>query len=102
MHAIAVNQLLRVGTRDATGLEVMAITVQRPLDSDPPGELISQIGNKTLERSLVADVAFPDLAGHGDVPVSRIVSELQFATRQAIIRLGAFLKSESSAESPTV
>lgn len=99
MHAIAVNQLLRVGTRDATGLEVMAITVQRPLDSDPPGELISQIGNKTLERSLVADVVFPDLVGHGDVPVSRIISELQFATRQAIIRLGAFLKSESSTES---
>jgi hypothetical protein len=102
MHAVAANQLLRVGTRDADGMEVMAITVQRPLDSDPPGELITALGNKTLERSLVADVVFQDLAGHGDVPVSRILSELQFATRQAIIRLGTFLKPETSADSTTV
>jgi hypothetical protein len=32
------------------------------------------------------------------VPVSRIVSELQFATRQAILRLGAFLKLDAPAE----
>jgi hypothetical protein len=102
MHAIAVNQLLRVGTRDVEGMEVMAITVQRPLDSDPPGELITEMGNKTLERRLVADVVFQDLAGHGDVPVSRILAELQFATRQAIIRLGTFLEPEVTPESTDV
>jgi hypothetical protein len=96
MYAVAVNQLLHVGTRDADGMEVLAITVERPFDNDPAGELIAEIGNKTLVRSLVADVVFSDLAGHGDVPVSRIVSELQFATRQAILRLGAFLKPGAS------
>ena len=98
MHAASVNQLIRVSTRDADGSEVFAITVERPINSDPPGELLTQVGPKTLQRSLAPLVIFRELAGHDDAPVAQVMSELQFVTRQAIIKLGAFLKPEPNGQ----
>jgi hypothetical protein len=77
---------------------VFAITVERPIDSDPPGELMTQVGPKTVQRSLAPLVVFRELAGHNDTPVAQVMSELQFVTRQAIIKLGAFLKPEPNAQ----